>query len=781
MKIKERYIFLIFLFLSLVFFHRFLTGARMIYGSDWLLAAWAKRQWVINAIKKTGHIPLWDPYIFCGMPTVGTFMGYIFSPQALFNFILPTCIIWNYTFLFYSFLAGCGMFLFLRELGLRKDTSFLGALAYMFSGILISPAYGGHDGRTIAISLAPFVFFFLERGIKREDWRYFVYTGAMLGYSFLPGHIQLTYYTGIAALSYGLYRVIRDKRRGKHLVRAVLFALLAFVVAMGIMLCQVLPAFANFKYAARGGHRGYEYATSWSMPTSEVLTLLIPTFPGVLDHYWGMNYFKLHTEYFGILFFILAFMPLFIKKKKHPFYHFFLGLGIVAILFSLGGNTPFYRLVYYLLPGAKKTRGPSMFFFVATLSFIVSGAMALNHILEKKYTKKEVLRYLSGWLGVFIFLLIVFSAGKGAIFSHWRSALSRLYSPDFVQNRLSTMHKYYGDVFPGVWRSIILLVLYLLSLVYIKKREWILPALSVLLLFDLWSVDRYYIQEFKQPHRYFAPDEMVRIMMKDTGKFRVFPLHYRRSGGVFRLNGIENVGGYAPNPLKRYQEFIGAGKSVMFQPFNFFKNPQFLDLAGAKYIIGIPVDTSLYPVELRPKVREWIPFYSRYREIGRGGGNSLYLNEHVFPRACLVPDYVVVEPESVLSVMGRVDLRRVLVLEEDPGVPHLKEVEGEVEVVEYLPNKIRLKAKMEKPGWVLFTDNYHPYWKLEVDGKPEKIFVADKTFRAFYLEKGEHDIVMRYISKPFLVGSKVSLIFAIFIVILVVVHTGSSIRRQKER
>jgi len=88
---------------------------------------------------------------------------------------------------------------------------------------------------------------------------------------------------------------------------------------------------------------------------------------------------------------------------------------------------------------------------------------------------------------------------------------------------------------------------------------------------------------------------------------------------------------------------------------------------------------------------------------------------------------------------------------------------------------------MEKPGWVLFTDNYHPYWKLEVDGKPEKIFVADKTFRAFYLEKGEHDIVMRYISKPFLVGSKVSLIFAIFIVILVVVHTGSSIRRQKER
>ncbi|RKZ21063.1 hypothetical protein DRQ16_04100, partial [bacterium] len=228
MKIKERYIFLIFLFLSLVFFHRFLTGARMIYGSDWLLAAWAKRQWVINAIKKTGHIPLWDPYIFCGMPTVGTFMGYIFSPQALFNFILPTCIIWNYTFLFYSFLAGCGMFLFLRELGLRKDTSFLGALAYMFSGILISPAYGGHDGRTIAISLAPFVFFFLERGIKREDWRYFVYTGAMLGYSFLPGHIQLTYYTGIAALSYGLYRVIRDKRRGKHFVRAVLFALLAF-------------------------------------------------------------------------------------------------------------------------------------------------------------------------------------------------------------------------------------------------------------------------------------------------------------------------------------------------------------------------------------------------------------------------------------------------------------------------------------------------------------------------------------------------------------------------
>ena len=46
----------------------------------------------------------------------------------------------------------------------------------------------------------------------------------------------------------------------------------------------------------------------------------------------------------------------------------------VAVLWSLGGFTPFYNLVYWIVPGAKFFRAPSTFFYLAQFAIAVFAA-----------------------------------------------------------------------------------------------------------------------------------------------------------------------------------------------------------------------------------------------------------------------------------------------------------------------------------------------------------------------------------------------------------------------
>ena len=72
---------------------------------------------------------------------------------------------------------------------------------------------------------------------------------------------------------------------------------------------QALPFLEYIQYsprAAAGPSGGWEYATGFAMPVEEPMTTILPQFNGVLGHYWGQNFFKLHTEYLGASVVLLA-------------------------------------------------------------------------------------------------------------------------------------------------------------------------------------------------------------------------------------------------------------------------------------------------------------------------------------------------------------------------------------------------------------------------------------------------------------------------------------------
>jgi uncharacterized membrane protein YfhO len=59
---------------------------------------------------------------------------------------------------------------------------------------------------------------------------------------------------------------------------------------------------------------------------------------------------------------------------------------------------------------------------------------------------------------------------------------------------------------------------------------------------------------------------------------------------------------------------------------------------------------------------------------------------------------------------------------------------------------------------LILTDNWHPDWKVFVDGEESILYRANYTFRAVYLSQGKHEVVFAYVSPYFNAGRIISII-----------------------
>ena len=68
-------------------------------------------------------------------------------------------------------------------------------------------------------------------------------------------------------------------------------------------------------------------------------------------------------------------------EARARFRRFWLGTGIVSLLWMLGGSTPFFKLIYELVPGTKFFRAPSTIIYVFAFSLSVFAALGTERVL----------------------------------------------------------------------------------------------------------------------------------------------------------------------------------------------------------------------------------------------------------------------------------------------------------------------------------------------------------------------------------------------------------------
>ena len=738
----DRAVPVLFLLLTVILFAGFLFSSRMLFGTDTIPMGYAARKALADLVRSTGSLPLWNPYIMGGIPMVDGLMGGdMFYPTTLLQFIMPVHRAIGLKLVIHVFLAGWFFYLFAREKGGGRPASLVGGVSYMFAPYLISLIYAGHDGKLFVASLLPLGFFSLERLLRRALFRDFLLFGFSIGLLILTAHLQLAFFACGAFAFRFFWQAVVDWKKGdrKKIIHvAVLFAGAALLgAALGAV--QTWPAYRyTSRFSPRAGGVTYEFATSWSIHWEEAVSLAVPEFGNYLDNYWGKNPFKLNCESPGLIALLLVTAGFFRLRRDRDLRFWYVLLGL-SLVYALGAETPFFRLIYMVVP--KFFRAPSTILFLFSFG---ASAIAVR-VLDALWSGEDRKKLLTGFAifgGSLFLLFLLVSSGEG-FFRFWGS----LFHEGLAGSpRLDTALANVPNVQAGILIGLVSIALFV-GLTEAGRRgrwpvEWVAVGTALIVFLGAARTDRDFVKAVPLED-FVSENQLIREMKKDDGIFRVLSALPSLQGNYFSIFGIEAARGFFDNKTKWYDEISS--------PEN-MRNGNILNLLNVKYVVS------------GPGVR-----HPSFTEVASEGGMTLYRNNDVLPRAFLASRYEVLERDEMIPRLtdGSIEPGKVLLVEEDPGFPSAAAPAGEsareVRWDEYSPNRLRLTVSAKRPSMLFVGNAWLPYWIAEVDGKSTPLLRADYAFQAVPVPAGDHQVTIRFHSPPYVAARAVTLAALLFL------------------
>jgi hypothetical protein len=697
------------------------------------------------------------------MPYVAAMHGDIFYPTFLLRLILPTDVAMTWGFVLHMMLAGVFTFGFLRAAGVRFHAACLGAVAYLLSGAMASYASPGHDGKLFVSSLLPAALWALTLGMRDGRRAAWGALAVVVGLGVLSPHPQLLQYMLLMSGAYALFLAFKPGLVTSDVgavapIRALprlALALGAVVLGALIGAIQYLPVREYVAWSPRAGGKGYDYATSFSFPLEETINMYLPQFSGILDSYWGRNGIHFHSEYIGASVLVLALFAfgggLINRHRGHAW--FWLGTLIVSLLWAWGGNTPFYQLVYAIVPGTKFFRAPSTILYVSAFSFAVLASFGAERVLAGKGST----RYAIGWV---VFALVVAGLATAGGFTNLAMSILGDARGDAIQANAT-------NVVIGAWRSAAVVVITVGLMVAIARNTlsgaaaaWLLAAVVAL---DLWSVERNYWRFSAPASELYADDDIIRFLKKQPQPGRVIALPLGENmaphdpfvlGDALMHHGIRGVLGYHGNELGRYQELYGKNEG-----FQSVANPNFWSLANARFFYtnapGLPFQGAKLVAG----------------PVRNAAGTMTYLyelpGEH--PAAWVAPMMVKLDDATAKATVLNplFDVKRVAIFDSTATVqaqpvnsPLPEAVPFGVTVSRYEPGAIDLELDGPAPAGsaLVVSENYYPGWTATVDGRSLDVARTDFTLIGVPLPNGAKKVSLRFDSAPYHTGKLLTLL-----------------------
>src|SRR2546423_5770354 len=373
-------------------------------------SAYAVHEWRAEWWWATGPLPLWNPMIMDGLPYIAPVThGDVLYPTSFLRKYLSADKVTNLGFVLHYILAGLFMFLFLRRLHVSWVGATVGGIAYQLTGILISYARPGHDGKLFVSTMLPLACLALLLALRdRRAWGYPLLAVAV-ALCLLSPHVQTTYYLLIASALFAIYLTFGEPSTeavGKRVTRLAL-TMAAVLVGFGIAAVQILPFIQYIPHSPRAAGYAVDYqgTTSFGIPWNHIPEFLIAGFTGDTETYWGSNPLKLHSEYLGLPVVALALLGLGDRRRRLVWW--LVGIGTLFLLIALGASTPFYHLWWAVMPMGKKTRAPGMGVFVVAFCTAMFAAFGVDR-LERRDTAAA--RHARVWLigaGVIALLVLI--------------------------------------------------------------------------------------------------------------------------------------------------------------------------------------------------------------------------------------------------------------------------------------------------------------------------------------------------------------------------------------
>ena len=766
--------------------------------NDQYIAGYAFREFAASSLRAGNGIPAWNPYLFGGLPYVAAMHGDIFYPTALLRMLVGTDVGMTWGFIIHLFLAGLFTFGFLRAWGFSFFPSLLGGVAYMLSGQIVSFVSAGHDGKLFVSTLLPLALWMLVRGVRDgRPWAWGVFA-LTIGLAILSPHPQLLQYLLLCGGSFALILAFSDNEGRGKLPRDVALkrlglALAAVVVGMVMGAIQYLPVLGYVNWSPRAGGAGWEHAISYSMPPEEMINMYLPQFSGILDNYWGRNGIHFHSEYVGAAVFVLAFAGMFAARRR-AFKRFWIGALIISLIWSLGGYTPFYHLVYALIPGTKFFRAPSTMLFIVSFSFAVLAALGTERMLAREATPRFV-------VGSLITAGVIALLATVGAFTNLAYSIAATQSP--FPNASDMVAANAGAVIAGGWRSFLFAAL-AAGLIWaaitdrmpLRAAAW---SLVVVVAVDLLSIGRIYWVFMPPAKVSYASDPAIDYLQKaEIGRVLAVPLAGDEAprdpallyDGLMSHN-IRVLCGYHGNELGRYQMLTSGCNPRQPTPL---LRPEIWRQQNVRYLYTTLPDSLVPAATQQFKIPGQLTKLVGPVKNAAGSIVYLYRLPGDNPPAWVAPVGVKAGDEQALGTVldARFDPLRAAILDsaasfgvgQIQALPPATGVTAKVE--KYEPGRIDLMLSAPAPqGSVLvMSENYYPGWQATVGGAQARVTRANFNLIGVELPAGARQVELTFRDLRYATGRLLTLVaFAIAVLGLaagIVLARRSSMPVMKE-
>jgi hypothetical protein len=724
------------------------------------------RMFAVSSVK-SGTIPLWNPYSYCGQPFLANLQSALFYPLNLIFLILPIGAAFSWGAVLHLFLAGMFCYTLLRTWRLGTWPALVGAVAFMLNGFIIGWLEYPAVGQWVIVWL-PALLLCHEWALIKQSWLWAGLCGLVIGIQFCGGHLQISLYLLMTFLLYVVWRSV-----GMRSWRGIGFAALALGLGAALAMVQLLPSLELIGLSARTP-KTLTDARSTALPATHLILYLMPKFfgsPAGPVGYWGnlvsnpnlpINYFETGC-YVGIVTLLLAWLA--IRWWRQSQVGFLLALTAISLLVAMG--TPVFTVLFYIGPGMKQLAGVAR--ILCLTAFGLSGLAAFG--------MERLLNYKSAGHGnpalhkpfpIAKWELLVFGCGVVLLV-----VLARVVFAGVLEQNQPIMENYASQLYRfAVFFLVSLLLVWLITRLHAiepvaqKKKakeqpnpvlwqRWFAPVFLAILLIDLFSFG-FTFNPATDARLAFFPTETTDFLRRHADHARMVsykpptvnntPTFSWMLPNTPLAYDLRDTHGYDSLVPGRYTRLMGTTDWGVQGSWP-AAGSNLANLLGIKYAATVD----------QLNVPGW--------KLAAQAEMNIYENTRALPRAFAVYNYIPLTDSHCLERMqkGDVDDTAVLMIGDENWSPTWSlppPPKGSVRFNEDSPNKITLETELPQTAaeaQVVLMDSAYPGWKVTVDGQPSLWQIANYDFRVVSVPAGRHTITWRYEPTSFRVGLFISL------------------------
>jgi hypothetical protein len=371
---------------------------------------------VVANLIGSGYVPLWNPYMFSGMPLLGAAQAGVLFPLNWFYLIFSAPVATNLMMLSTYMLAALGAYLYARRSGSNIAGAALTSIVWQFCGFLICQI--GHTNILHTAALLPWLLWAVDGYGANGKRSRGVLLAVIVALQVFAGHQQTFVYTLLVVAAYALtmWRANAASRQA----RAYLWSLAFVVVGIALAAVQLLPTLELFRHSLRS-EASYSFFTSFSLPPRFIWTFFAPYVVGGGDGqffrapYVGPAFYGEYVGYVGLGTLALASLAVFLKPNART--KFWGVVTLAGVVLALGRYAPFgfYKLIY-TVPVLNLFRVPARHLMEVEFALVVLAGRGLTVVTEHRDQARTLKCVLVAGVLIFVMTCLAVTLGRPANF-----------------------------------------------------------------------------------------------------------------------------------------------------------------------------------------------------------------------------------------------------------------------------------------------------------------------------------------------------------------------------